>query len=336
MNVGDEVLVRKKAFDGKHKIQDRCEEEVYTTIEQLRLDIPVFRVRSSDRIRTLHRNLLFLVNKSSEVEKVVDEPAGDGADEAEETGKTGKYEKVQPEKVDAGSDGKKTECDVTGEGSDDSDGEDGYGVVHVTRWNGDAHCPSAESQVQSDYKPQIVKRTTVRCSVDRVSESVNAPEINDDAGENTDIDTRNISINYESSDSVLQVGQEARQLQVEGRDSDDPGDVDQQTDDYELTRVDEKYPTEDDATGQAEINVTTEKDPEPSLERQDQRPTPQPRRSARERRPPKRFDEYHLYQMNVRSVDSRLHTVNTLMESGVLANIDADTTHRMLAAIFQK
>ena len=56
IEVGDKVLVKRLAFDGKHKIQDKFEEEVYTVTEQPRQDIPFFTVRApSGSERTLHR-----------------------------------------------------------------------------------------------------------------------------------------------------------------------------------------------------------------------------------------------------------------------------------------
>jgi transposase InsO family protein len=58
---GDRVLVRTLAFDGKHKIADRWEEEAYIVLAQPNSDIPVFVVQKENghgRKRTLHRNLL--------------------------------------------------------------------------------------------------------------------------------------------------------------------------------------------------------------------------------------------------------------------------------------
>ena len=45
---GDTVLVKRVAFDGKHKIYDKFEDETYIVIEQLRHEIPVFRVQEKD------------------------------------------------------------------------------------------------------------------------------------------------------------------------------------------------------------------------------------------------------------------------------------------------
>ena len=61
LNVGDRVLVRGVAYDGKHKIADKWEDHPYLVIEEPNEDIPVFKVRREDgerRCRVLHRNLL--------------------------------------------------------------------------------------------------------------------------------------------------------------------------------------------------------------------------------------------------------------------------------------
>ena len=66
MSVGDRVLVRRKVFDGKHKIEDRFENEVYHITEQPRPDIPVYKVEDEGKERTLHRNLLFLIDNQGD------------------------------------------------------------------------------------------------------------------------------------------------------------------------------------------------------------------------------------------------------------------------------
>jgi len=58
LSIGDQVLVRRKAFDGKHKIEDRFETDLYMIVYQPRRDMPVYRVRSGEKERTLHINLL--------------------------------------------------------------------------------------------------------------------------------------------------------------------------------------------------------------------------------------------------------------------------------------
>ena len=58
---GDLVLVKVVAFDGKHKIADRWENDTYAVLSQPNPGIPVYVVQREDKggpKRTLHRNLL--------------------------------------------------------------------------------------------------------------------------------------------------------------------------------------------------------------------------------------------------------------------------------------
>ena len=58
---GDRVLVKIVAYEGKHKIKDKWEEEPYIVQSRPNQDIPVYVVRKENgegRTRTLHRNLL--------------------------------------------------------------------------------------------------------------------------------------------------------------------------------------------------------------------------------------------------------------------------------------
>jgi hypothetical protein len=66
---GDSVLVRIVAFDNKHKISDRWENDTYIVLKKPNLDIPVYTVQKENgqgRIRTLHRNLLLPVGYISQ------------------------------------------------------------------------------------------------------------------------------------------------------------------------------------------------------------------------------------------------------------------------------
>ena len=62
--VGDLVLVKKLHFEGKHKLEDKFEPDVYSIIRKDNPDLPVYTVRKEDgkgRERTLHRNHLLPV-----------------------------------------------------------------------------------------------------------------------------------------------------------------------------------------------------------------------------------------------------------------------------------
>ena len=60
LEIGDLVLVRKTAWKGKHKVQDRWESDEYQVIGQPTPGIPVHKVQcaAGGRTRILHRNLL--------------------------------------------------------------------------------------------------------------------------------------------------------------------------------------------------------------------------------------------------------------------------------------
>ena len=45
VDIGDKVLVKILAFEGKHKILDKFEQEMYTIIEQVKDCIPVYKVK---------------------------------------------------------------------------------------------------------------------------------------------------------------------------------------------------------------------------------------------------------------------------------------------------
>ncbi len=62
---GDRVLVRRLAFEGKHKIADKWEDDVYVVTAQPNEEIPVYTVEKengTDRCRTLHRNHLLPIS----------------------------------------------------------------------------------------------------------------------------------------------------------------------------------------------------------------------------------------------------------------------------------
>ena len=78
ISMGDKVLVKRLAFDGKHKIADRFESEPYLVIQQPRPGIPIFKLRSqeTDRERTLHQNHLLLIDDQDD--KTDEDDEGEG------------------------------------------------------------------------------------------------------------------------------------------------------------------------------------------------------------------------------------------------------------------
>ena len=60
LQVNDIVLVKRVAWKGRHKIQNKWEPSEYIVIEQPNLKVLVYKVKSLDdnKVRTLHRNML--------------------------------------------------------------------------------------------------------------------------------------------------------------------------------------------------------------------------------------------------------------------------------------
>ena len=64
LEVGDRVLVKVVKFDGRHKLCNKWEEDIYIVTSKPNPDVPVYKVRKEDgsgRTRVLHRNLLLPV-----------------------------------------------------------------------------------------------------------------------------------------------------------------------------------------------------------------------------------------------------------------------------------
>ena len=70
LEIGNKVLVRKKAFKGKHKIQDKWEDSINEVINQPIEKFPVFTVQheGSKKLKTLHRNTLFPLGQELQCE----------------------------------------------------------------------------------------------------------------------------------------------------------------------------------------------------------------------------------------------------------------------------
>ena len=60
LQVNDIVLVKRVAWKGRHKIQNKWEPSEYIVVEQPNLKVPVYRVKSleDNKVRVLHRNML--------------------------------------------------------------------------------------------------------------------------------------------------------------------------------------------------------------------------------------------------------------------------------------
>ena len=144
INIGDKVLVKILIHEGKHKIEDKYENDEYTVIDQPIENIPVFKIRSTEgKTRTLHRNHLLLLrtkevdldNSTTENEDSFENntvpPERNEEDYSKETSEENKVVVVE-----------KKNSDVTGD-SDESDEE----FVTWTYSGGDAQETDLEEAV---------------------------------------------------------------------------------------------------------------------------------------------------------------------------------------------
>ena len=90
LDIGDLVLVKKTAWKGRHKIQDRWESDEYQVIGQPNPGIPVYEVQNvaGGRTRVLHQNLLLPLQGRVRQQggQEVEDPQGPEDEEEEESG----------------------------------------------------------------------------------------------------------------------------------------------------------------------------------------------------------------------------------------------------------
>ena len=93
LDIGDLVLVKKTAWEGRHKIQDRWESDEYQVIGQPTPGIPLYEVRciAWDKTRVLHCNLLLPLQGRIRQQwgQVVEDPLGPEEEAEEDSGLPG-------------------------------------------------------------------------------------------------------------------------------------------------------------------------------------------------------------------------------------------------------
>ena len=351
IEVGDKVLVKRLAFDGKHKIQDKFEEEVYTVTEQPRPEFPFFTVRApSGSERTLHRNHLLLVNNQDDASEEHGDPVEEIVDETEPDKNASKGNE---------------EVDVNTEYEDDSDDDECKDAVHAL-WCGDAHNSDV---VENQDMNKTENRDIVTVVIDE-DDADNSEEldqvgmygdITESVEDSTSAETVQVSVENEleqvsRQDSTDHVNTETEVEQVSLEDqedqigTEDPEDnrredsvIDRSIDESEQPRNqedDEKGAemTEEvledhevEAEHETDTKELVEEERQTSDVKQTERPVPIPRRSARERKPPSKV--YLMYQMVNLHIDNKLQALENIMKSGILRQIDSDTAHRVVTAI---
>ena len=165
--IGDRVLVKVVAFEGKHKIADKFEKETYQIVDQPRPEVPVFKLKSDETgmEKTLHRNLLVKV-QGHEMTEDADVANTDDSVETVEVEETDKILQV------------KRMHDVMP--NDESDYEDGDSV-YKTHLYGDAHksvVGAQQKEVELPHKHQE----------DRLEETKDDKKIAEDENSKDDVE----------------------------------------------------------------------------------------------------------------------------------------------------
>ncbi|XP_053372981.1 uncharacterized protein LOC123532109 [Mercenaria mercenaria] len=306
IEVGDTVLVKILSHgEGKHKLADKFEEDIYTVIEQPRTDIPVYRVRSKvGREKTLHRNHLFPVNYQEEATEEVDE-VKDGE----------KKSANQSDKGDAS--GQKGISDVT----DTDDSDDDYIFVPQTNLDGDAHQSNLD-HADIEAEEETVKETIV---------------IVDDS-DSTDSKATESKVDYKEIETEEDTGtQEEVEILIEDEDIGPDRSVADTEAETTITE-DESLSVEDTVVKKKEDEVKNQRTEEVKVKKRKPRQLPQQplRRSDRPRRLPEKLKEYQMHSViNNRPYDHRLQALETVIASGVLSNVDMDTAKKVVDAILK-
>ena len=72
LDIGDRVLVRQKAFKGKHKVQDKWKGNTYVVVGQPAKNTTVFTIQKEEggRLKILHGNMLFPLSQELQCEDI--------------------------------------------------------------------------------------------------------------------------------------------------------------------------------------------------------------------------------------------------------------------------
>lgn len=339
VSVGDKVLVKVLAFDGKHKIADKFEEDIYEVTEQPREEIPVFKIRSQNGVeKILHRNHLLPIQTT------------DGEDDTEEKKIFKPVPKkrqtklpVKTEKVDM-----KGELDVppvTDDGgdvtSDSEESDSGDEYVSYTYKRGDAHKPGNEKMIDSIEESISDDQGTVNEMEDaEIEDSGEIKAFESEHGSHTD----NLEVHDSATGadtSVKRIGRGVR-LKVIETDSKDKSTETKVTKDDEKRKMEGTLRKEPEKMKRVTLSRRTEKtkssEREPT-EQSEKRPKPAPRdpvrKSERSKKLPVRYQDYEMNLMVPKPPDYRLHALDVFINSGVFNYVDPEVAKKVINAVMQ-
>lgn len=349
ITVGDKVLVKILAFEGRHKIADKFEEEVYQVTEQQKPEIPVFKIKSPSGVeKILHRNHLL---------PVAIEDSGEETDEERRTDQRPtpavrkhldtsieQQKGVLDTSINEG-DNQFVPLDNQGEreqNSDwESDEESGYHYVSHTYMHGDARDPAKTSPKEVD-KEHIVsevlnEESGIDFGTEQAIEAV-ADDVEDDdtEGEVTVIDEEEEETVH--SDAEIERVRLMESLPNGNQDNSEETLLKQVYD--EVVNVETSETTGSQRTPCVQGSNTEGAVPKAgTIPKSQPRPIPAQRRSERSRKQPKWFESYHIneiVQVPCMLHDSKIQAIAKLMTSGVLGQFDSEIAHKVLRAVLEK
>ena len=321
---GDQVLVRILARgEGKHKLADKYEEELYTVIEMVRDELPVYVVEGNDthRIRKLHRNYLFPVDYR--VQLSVTEKDVQSVIPHLEAVENGTLEYKNKEKDISKEEEQVNEGDVT----ESSDDEGGVVFINYMDTCGDAHEPNSPlEKVSPDNNAarKEEKDSSQPSKIKSVSEDVS---VKPDTCTNSEFPKTNTNKDSLDKDNSIALSEE--NVTNENR--------------AEVCSVSENDVRQEAATGtlisteeeKAVENEERVKDTAKKKRNKRLLPPDPPRRSDRISKIPDRYGPYISFRMQEDSTNSRFDALKSLMSSGILDRIDSEIARKIVKAIMK-
>jgi len=296
VNVGDTVLVKILAYEGKHKIADKFEQDTYKVVKQPNRDIPVYIVRNGDgNEKRLHRNHLLPIEVADDVDE-----NDDKEDERDrESEKVQKNRELKP--VPKPRRGKETPVIKTPviDSKEDSDESD---VEFVDTYSSDSERPAGPDRVSSLDSTSRVSGTD---SADRVgsSDKVCRESVSDKGADKGVTDPKERT---EEVSKVKDIPDAHSAKAVVGEPEDEEIEEEEKDDDEETGEDDSEVV---DLVPVPRVETVLEAPPaEPPP------PQPPPRKSTRDRKKPAWYGDYVMSQQVDKSDELR----KLLQEQAVL------------------
>ena len=309
ITVGDTVLVKILAFEGKHKIADKFEQKIYKVVSQPNENIPVYIVKNEDGTeRRLHRNHLLPIEATEmDVGETLTIPKELKVEKKEDTVKTKPIPKPRVLK-------KKQQL-----------GKVRMPPLNIEKQERDWDTSDSEDSYMFTYS----------CDIDRPAGRVNSktlhvPELDKVSAIDVDKDTVTFVDEVHSSQQLEVSSPEVRSADAVVEDSEEPEEDDIQEDDVQADDVQEVDVQED--MQEIERSHSLEGLAPPDIVRAaDPPPQPPPRRSSRVRKEPTWHKDYMVSKQQILVKDDSTSRRNRELE--MLLKEQASLTARLLSTV---